>query len=189
VKPNFDVKYAEHLIHIGNARYVVYGTLDGEPIFRIQECDYKVNNGEKQQPKLIRCNLQQWVDLTANVDAINESIADYNKVLLHIGCNTYVHVQPDIRRVDIREYFLPANVKCKLDMLPICFEPYVIPTRRGISLTYEEWKQISIKAMPLIHVGSTELQAVRLGSCSVHHDAQAAWLKCEHCNPNGHLQW
>jgi hypothetical protein len=189
VKPNFHVRYAEHLIHIGAARYAVFGEIEGEAVFRVQECDYKTNNGVKQPPKMIKCNLQQWVDLTANVDAINEAIADFDIVKLHIGGNTYVRVQPDRRRVDIREYFLPAIGNCNLDMLPNAFEPFLIPTRRGISLTYEEWTELSVKAMPLIHAGAKQLQTVRLGSCSMYHDAQTSWLKCSHCNPNGHLHW
>jgi hypothetical protein len=189
VKPRFDVKYAEHLIHIGNARYVVYGVVEGYPILRIQECDYKVQNGEKQQTKMIRFTIQQWIDLAAQLGPVNDAIEEFDLVKIHIGRNTYISVQPDRRRVDIREYFLPDNKKCRQDIAPNEFEPVLIPTRRGISLTYEEWTRFTLKAMPLINAGAEQLQTARAGSCISQHNAQKEWLLCQHCNPNGYTFW
>jgi hypothetical protein len=163
--------------------------VEGQPILRIQECDYKVQNGEKQQTKLIRFTVQQWVDLSAQLDVVNDAIEEFDLARIHLGRNTYLRVQPDRRRIDIREYFLPSDTKCRLDIAPNDFEPSLIPTKRGISLTYEEWSRFAIKAIPLINAGSDQLQAARTGTCLSHHNAQKEWLLCPHCNPNGHTFW
>jgi hypothetical protein len=192
VKPQFEVKYAEHLIHIGNARYAVYGVVEGFSIIRIQECDYKykVHDGEKQQTKMIRFTIQQWVDLIDKLEVVNDAIEEFDVVKLHLGRNTYLRVQPDRRRIDIREYFLPSDAKCGLDIAPNDFEPSLIPTRRGISLTYEEWRRFVFKGIPLINAGADELRAAVLrGSCISQHNAQKEMLLCNHCNPNGFTVW
>jgi hypothetical protein len=189
VKPKFDVKYAEHLVHLGNARYVVYGELTDTAVLRIQECDYKVFNGEKQQSKMIRFTMQQWFDLVGSVDAINEGINEFEETKIHIGNNTYVRVQAQRSKVDFREYFMPEDAKCRLDVPPNQFEATLIPTRRGISLTYEEWGAFVKKGIPLITAGADRLKTSHGGSCLSTHDAQRDWLACSHCNPNGCMEW
>jgi hypothetical protein len=189
VKPNFVVRYAEHLVHIGNARYVVYGVVEGTPIFRVQECDYKLVNGEKQVTKMIRLTLQQWLDLVSVIDVIEAARDEFDTVKLHIGRNTYIRVQPEIQRIDIREYFLPADSNCATDSHPSTFETALIPTRRGISLTYAEWVEFVSQGIPLINAGSVIVQAAPREACNLRHDRQEAWLMCNHCNPNGYLAW
>ena len=189
VRPKFDVKYAEHLVHIGNARYVVYGEVDDEPIFRLQECDYKQSvGGEKPQPKMIRLSLQQWIDLTTLAPVIDDAIEEFDEVKHHLGRNTYIRVQQQRRRVDIRDYFLP-NCPTSLDILPTQFESLLVPTRRGLSLTYDEWYELVNKAMPLIKFGADKLQKAVVESCVGQHNAQKEWLMCHHCNPNGYTVW
>ena len=189
VKPKFDVKYAEHLVHLGSARYVVYGEIGGSIVLRIQECDFKVFNGEKQQTKMVRFTMQQWFDLLGCVDKVDDAINEFDDAKMHIGGNTFIRVQPQRRKVDIREYFLPEDVKCKLDITPKEFEPVLIPTRRGISLSYEEWGKLTNTAIPLIMSGSLALQGAKGDTCMTSHDNQQGWLVCSHCNPNGCMEW
>jgi hypothetical protein len=189
VKPKFDVKYAEHLVHIGNARYVIYGEVDNEAMLRLQECDYKpYRGGEKPQPKMIRFTLQQWIDLTTLVPTIDDAIEEYDEVKHHLGRNTYIRVQPHRRRVDIRDFFLP-NGPTSLDILPSQFEQALIPTRRGLSLTYEEWHELVSRAIPLIKHGAEKIQVASPESCVGQHRSQKEWLMCTHCNPNGYTVW
>ena len=138
---------------------------------------------------MVRFNLQQWVDLVTHMDMINDSIEEFDDLKIHLGRNTYLRVQTHRQRVDIREYFLPKEAKCSLDRTPQEFEAVLIPTRRGISLTYEEWKSFSEKAMPLINAGAEGLQLARAGTCTAHHNSQETWLSCTHCNPNGSSFW
>jgi hypothetical protein len=189
IKPKFDVKYAEHLIHLGNARYDVYGEVLDTAVLRIQECDYKVFNGEKQQSKMIRFTKQQWFDLVSSVDTVNDAINDFDEIKLHIGGNTYITVQPQRSRVDIRDYFLPDDAKCRMDVAPKAFEASLIPTRRGISLMYEEWGHLVQKGIPLITAGADQLKLPHGVPCFSTHDAQRDWLACNHCNPNGCMEW
>jgi hypothetical protein len=190
IRPNFDVRYGDHLVHIGNARYLLCGEVDGTFILRIQECQYqKPQGGEKQPAKMIRFTIQQWMDLMDEVDAIGSAMEEFDKVQLHIGGNTYVRVQPQRHRIDIREFFLPDGRVRDLDMTPDQFDDYVLPTRRGISLTYDEWTTLIERAVPLIEAGSERLKAARRGSCLTYHHGQLSWLKCTHCNPNGYLAW
>jgi hypothetical protein len=189
VKPKFDVRYAEHLVHIGNARYVVFGEIDNDAVLRIQECDYKQNHfGTSQTPKMIRFTLQQWIDLTYLVPCVNDAIEEFDELKLHLGRNTYIRVQPQRRRVDIRDFFLP-NDTTSLDILPTQFERMLIPTKRGISLTYEEWWKLATSAIPLLRAGSSRLQVDVVDTCMGLHPQQKEWLMCSHCNPNGHSVW
>jgi hypothetical protein len=191
VKPKFDVKYADHLFRIGGARYLLYGEVDGKSVIRIQECDYKKYDGEKQEPKMIRFTVQQWWDLVEEFDNIDNAIEDFDDLKVSIGGNTFVRVQTHRMRVDIREFFLPEGTCPDLKILPDQFEKLVVPTRRGISLTYEEWKNLVIKAAPLIRMGTYKLSGAdaRQAPCLPSHQDKKGWLICPHCNPNGYKAW
>jgi len=190
IRPKFDCKYGEHLVHIGNARYLLYGEIEEKPIVRVQECDYKMAyGGEKKEAKMIRFTLQQWLDLTAAVPAINEAIEEFDDIKIHIGNNTFVRVQSQRFRVDIREYFIPATDKCNRQLSPQQFEAHLIPTRRGISLTYSEWQKLAGKGSYLIREGSDTIKAAAQGSCVAWHEEQIDVLECSHCNPNGFNMW
>jgi len=190
VRPKFDVKYADHLVHIGNARYLLYGETEEKPVVRVQECDYRVSHGgEKKEAKMIRFTLQQWMDLTAAIPAVNEAIEEFDDIKIHIGNNTFIRVQPQRFRVDIRDYFIPPTDKCNRGLGPGEFEPYLIPTRRGISLTYSEWAKLSGKGVHLLREGSDAIKGATTGSCLAWHEENIEVLKCAHCNPNGYNMW
>jgi hypothetical protein len=190
VKPKFDVKYADHLVGIGNARFLVYGEVNDRVVIRIQECDYRRANGETQnEPKMIKFSIQQWLDLMEELDFIESAIEEFDQVKVAIGGNTFVRVQPQRRRVDIREFFMPDGALADPTMLPDQTEQLVVPTRRGISLTYEEWAMFVRKAVPLVKMGSDRLKSARQGACLTYHNGQREWLLCPHCNPNGYKAW
>ena len=190
VRPKFNVKYADHLVHIGNARYLLYGESDGVVVLRIQECEYvPASGGEKHQAKMVRLTVQQWMDLMSEVDLINGAIEEFDDVKIPIGCNTFVRVQSQRRRVDIREFFLPEGACRDMQIAPDQFENIVVPTRRGISLTYEEWHNLVGHAAALITAGSEKLKTARKGSCLSHHGGERGWLTCCHCNCNGFSMW
>jgi hypothetical protein len=190
IRPNFNVKYADHLVHIGNARYLLCGETEDDFVLRIQECQYqKPVGGVKQFTKRVKFTIQQWMDLMDEVDSINTAILEFDHIQLHLGGNLYLRVQPIRRRVDMREYFLPEGRLTNLAITPDKFEPFVIPTRQGISLTYSEWECLIERAVPLIESGSTTLKDARRGGCLTYHNGQTGWLKCPHCNPNGFTVW
>ena len=190
VRPKFDVRYADHLVHLGNARYVLCGTIEDKIIIRIQECDHRsYHGGDFKQPKMVKLDVQQWLDMMSEDEVINAAIDEFDEVKIPIGGNTFVRVQPHRQRVDIREYFLPEVSANNLQIAPDQFENLLLPTKRGISLTYEEWDNLADRAAPLIVAGCEVLRSAKQGACISHHNGQMSWFKCSHCNPNGYKAW
>ena len=198
VKPAFDVIYADLLVRLNGANYLLYGVDDIEkPVIRVQDCVYNKQasstSGENYVPRSVKFTPRQWCDLlavaediTAVLESDPDSIADGR---VHIGGNTFVTVRSDRGTVDIREFFLPKDrARPTAGNDPESFYDLVIPTRRGVHLSTEGWVMLITKGAQMMRELADDKILTDTQPCYLSHpDPVADVRKCHHCNPNGYI--
>jgi hypothetical protein len=203
VKPDFDVIYAEFLLKLSRAHYLIYGVDDdGACVIRIQDCSYtrqtsqqgSTNDGGANNhfvPRCVKFTQQQWVDLLASVDDVTDALQSVDEYegddRIHIGGNTFITVKAERGIVDIREFYLPkGTARPAANNTPESYYDLIFPTKRGVQLSVEGWSR-------LISKGSDMVNDFALGKISVnqpcfmsHTGSIEDLCKCSHCNPNGY---
>ena len=191
VKPDFDVIFAELLIKLSGANYLVYGVNDNcAPVIKVQDCAYRrVKDSDiKFVPRTVKFTVQQWADLRSIGGDICEASTGDDSARVHIGHNTFVTVNPDRETVDIREFFLPQDDDLDYDMRPEDFYDLLHPTKRGVQLTLHGWaKLITTGAHLLLEYADVKVECKQ--ACIQTHTTDAALHACQHCNPNGYHRW
>jgi hypothetical protein len=196
VKPSFDVAYADLLLKLDGATYLLYGVNgEGRPIIRVQDCAYNSNSAAFKKtghdnfvPRTVRFSPQQWKDLLAMAEEVTQALEDDENARVHIGENTFVTVKPDRCMIDIREYFLPEDSPAQLDVPPEDFFDHVVPTRRGVQISEDGWRWLVSKGEKLIK----EFAGNKIdweADCFTSHTEEVDLMSCSHCNPNGYSFW
>ena len=200
----FQVGCDEVLFHLGGSKYLIINKTHGAELLpkpggdrllpRLRICD--LGGDPTKSKKLIRLNIQQWVDLISWMPLINlittlESqqagtgvMAEDGIKRMSLGGNVYVTLKKGQTGMDIRWYWLPHDNTVDLYVRPDEFN--VQPTRYGIWLKYEQLCQLE-KLVPIVKQLMPELNDMT--ECATQHDAQEGMLKCDHCNPNGYVAW
>ena len=132
------------------------------PVPAISRTEYDLKD------ELIR---QTILDTQDDVDKILEDKKSYGS---HLGGNVYCNVGENSVCVDIRQYWQPAKE--------------VVPTRKGICLRPEEYKQLK-EHMQDIGRALPELDAVVPCYLQIDHMNQLGALQCSECNPNSFTTW
>ena len=200
----FQVGCDEVLFHLGGSKYLIINKDHSDKALprqlgdklqaRLRICD--LSGDPTKTKKLIRLNVQQWVDLISWMPIINiitslevekegsGVIADDGIKRMSLGGNVYVTLKKGRSGMDIRWYWLPHDNTVDLYVRPDEFD--VQPTRYGIWLKYTELRQLQ-QLVPIVKQLMPELNDMRC--CETSHDAQEALLRCDHCNPNGYIAW
>jgi hypothetical protein len=196
VKPDFDVLYADVLLRLNSAYYLVYGVDDqGSPVIKVQDCSYNKRTagetGENYVPRCVKFTPQQWVDLLSAVDdvadAMQGGVETDGDDRIHIGGNTFITVKAGRGVIDIREFYLPKDTPHPPGInTPESFYNLIYPTKRGVQLSAEGWSLLVSKGADLIDDFAGCKISVNQ-PCFINHAASVEELyKCAHCNPNGY---
>lgn len=153
-------------LHLGDERYVVVKPFAGkiQVHIRLYEVGFR---GPYPTKKGVALNLEMWKKLEERyVEDIDEAVKLFaNKEIevetrIHIGSNFHVSVKKPFARVDVRRWFLSDDAK------------EIVPTRKGISLTFEQWDHVK-NAMKLVRqLLSDELEKVTFCEESNDHQNQ-----------------
>jgi hypothetical protein len=193
VKPCFNVIYADVLVKLSDAVYLLFGVnSDEELVLRVQDCVYNKQasgNDSNFVPRCVKLSCQQWAELKDAAHDIAEVFENgaMTDMRIHIGENTFITAKPNNNIVDIREFFIPAD-KVKPEFgYPDQYYDLVIPTRRGVQLSLEGWQRLLSTAAEIIEkVAPPELAAT--SPCDHIHTDEGTTRdirRCYHCNPNG----
>jgi hypothetical protein len=180
-----------YLFHLGGMKYVVvsksaHGSSQQPDRIRISDLD------PFKKKKVVRLNLQQWVDLVCIFSKINEVFEEEaecegsaidpvtNVKRFHIGGNVYVSLKKGLKGVDFRWFWLPPSETVDYQQQPEQFD--VQPTRYGIWLNWHEWYTLTTLQETMVNWVPIE----DMKECSTQHHNNRRRLLCSHCNPNGH---
>ena len=111
------------------------------------------------------------------MDAIEESIEkckkdeNFQDFKVHIGGGVYATIDKNFKKVDFRRFWKPTD------------EEQPIPTKSGISLTFEEFR-LFVSLIPEIETVDAFKNA-KLCILSDDHQNQEGALRCFECNPFG----
>ena len=183
------------LLHIGSTKYLIISGAE-TPLGsdRIRIVDLGMDPVNKK--KLIRLNLQQWVDMVKMITMINEVItkeaekegsgicSEDGQRRIHLGGNVFITIKQGMRGLDFRWFWLPPAGEVDFHQQPEAFK--VHPTKYGLWLTYAQWDKL-VSLRTIIEESIPELRAMK--DCPSQHDNQQGRLICCHCNPNGHHVW
>lgn len=169
--------------HVGDERYVVVKPFKGELKVHIRQYE-KGDNGLFPTNRGIALNLEKWKKLEELYsEEIDQSVAQFRNateevdLMQHLGSNYYVSVKRPVARVDIRRWFLPPNAS------------EIKPTRKGISLTFQQWNHVK-GAMKLIkQLLTKELDEIVYCEYSNDHQNQMGFFTCANCNPNDYMNY
>lgn len=174
---NRDTEYCK--LHLGNELYVVAKDFRGKILVHIRE--YQKNSAGKTYPtkRGLAIDLEKWKKITDwHTDTIDNAIQDYKDgkpvdVMVHLGRNIYLSLKSGYSLIHVRRWFLPEDAE------------NVMPTRAGITLTFEQWGKLKDCALFMQEILGDELDAVEFCELSESHQAQEGYFRCTSCNPNG----
>ena len=158
-----------------NNRFLSTSTWQGEDRIDIREW----NLGEKTFPtrKGISLTLSRWKLLSANADEITSTMQGRKNSETHLGGNVFATVSKDFPfRVDIRQFWIPKG-----EVTPKA-------TRKGVSLTFQEWKGV-VESVKELEEDFPLLKEVVPCLLSEDHQNQEGMLKCAECTPASHAEW
>jgi hypothetical protein len=116
----------------------------------------------------IALTLSRWKTLVNVLDLIEKAVVSYPcQFNYHLGGNHYVSITEGYGRVDLRKFWLPKG------------EDQIKPTRKGISLTFEAFRNLKDCAN-VIEKHLPELETV----IPCFHQNQMEMIRCGECNPN-----
>lgn len=115
----------------------------------------------------IDLTMDQWKRLTLNAGKIKSLVQNNSKGFLHIGSDVYITV--DETFISVRKYFLKQG--------------QLRPTKRGISLNYEQWENLTDLLQAIYNIHITELMSHK--TCDYYHNSQISARDCIDCNPRG----
>lgn len=159
---------------IGDNRYLTACVYDGNLMVHIRQ--YAEENGKMYPTKKgASFTERRWASLLRRLDDADRSVdllkanqpVDYRQ---HLGGGYYLSVCKDFKCVDIRRYFLPNKWSVET------------PTRSGISLRVQEWRNLLIKIDEL-HKVLPELKNAKPCYVSEDHANREGYRSCSECNP------
>jgi len=123
-------------VSLDNLRFVTVNEYNGQTYvhFRQYECN-EAKGTTFATPKGCSLTPDAFALLVINTPLIDKAVErmeiDGNlpqPLKVHLGNNVYCKIENDYKCVDIRHYFQPEG------------ESKVVPTKKGLSLTFNEWK-------------------------------------------------
>ena len=163
-------------IDLGNSRFATVNIFRGKAIVHIRQYDifgsnsYPSRTGVCLTPSRFARMLLSMEEIDAHVDQLKGSQDfDYK---IHIGGGIYCSVRAGFYCVNIRKYFIPVKKHTP------------IPTKRGISLRINEWKNLKSN-IDIISKSCDELRNARpCYECESTHNKNGLF-GCNECYPFG----
>lgn len=170
--------------HLGDERYVVAKPYKGKMQVHIRQFEIG-DRGRYPTTRGVALNLEKWKKLeevyVKDIDYIVENFRHGEEKTLnckiHLGSNIYITVKHPIARVDIRCWWLPQD------------RDEVVPTKKGISLTFAQWDNLKNSMTLIKELLSEELEEVVFCENSNDHLNQMGYLSCSNCNPNEYMSY
>ena len=182
---------ADNVVHLGRDIYLTTNIWNGRRLIHIRQFHKYSESATKMYPvkdgKGVCLSLENYLDLQAKLNEICDAFKNECQEMdgavsfkHHIGGNMYIskHLLYDI--VNIRRWFIPGDAER--------IEENLIPTKKGIGLTIDEWKVFSMEGVNYLQT----LPEIKNGipcNLSDSHQNQLGMLMCPHCNPNDCNNW
>ncbi|KAJ8310817.1 hypothetical protein KUTeg_012682 [Tegillarca granosa] len=169
-------------IHLGDDRYVVAKQFNGKMMIHIRQ--YVRNKRGLYPSKVgIGLDLEKWLklDLCCYRD-VSECIESYKSnqnvdYRYHLGENVNVSIKTGFPVVHIRKWFLPEG------------QESVVPTRKGIALTFAQWYQLRCAIDFVAQLLKEQLATVTFCELRDDHLNQMGFFQCRRCNPNHYMDY
>ncbi|KAJ8319636.1 hypothetical protein KUTeg_002816 [Tegillarca granosa] len=169
-------------IHLGDDRYVVAKQFNEKMMIHIRQ--YVRNKRGLYPSKVGIClDLEKWLklDLCCYRD-VSECIESYKSnqnvdYRYHLGENVNVSIKTGFPVVHIRKWFLPEG------------QESVVPTRKGIALTFAQWDQMRCAINFVAELLKEQLATVTFCELSDDHLNQMGFFQCRRCNPNHYMDY
>ena len=129
---------------------------------------------DKPTKKGISLTLMRWKNFVDQLEYVDKTLEDRKSYGSHLGGNVYCNVGEYSVCFDIRQYWQP--------------EKEMVPTRKGICLRPEEYRQLKEHVRD-IGQALPELDAVVPCYLQSDHMNQLGALQCLECNPNSFMRW
>jgi hypothetical protein len=162
------------MLQLSPTRFVTSSLYNGQRMIHIREFYNVGNRLYPKKGKGLAFTLTQWATFLTYKEDIDKKINNMNNVLnvyKHIGSNKYVSVNDGYNFVDLRLFWIPLN------------EEGVHPTRKGISLTFCEWRQLTY-VMDTLPLFIPEIEITVPCMLRDDHTNVLGFMQCLNCNPN-----
>lgn len=169
------------MLSIGGDIFVVANEWCDKLMIHIRKYEKNSANTYIPTKKGIALNLSQWVLLEMYVNDIDNAIGkmiddvDGNpEMTFHFGNGVYVSVNRIYPTVDVRQRWkIPDSSQ-------------IVPTKKGISLTYDKWEALK-ETFTEVRQVVPELEDITPCILGENHQEQESMLNCASCNPFGEL--
>jgi hypothetical protein len=125
----------EPLLHENIEREMYLSVLEDHDETKVHLRVYGKYNDGSQYPtrKGIALDLEKWKKITELTEEIDHEIKKHDAEMhvsyrKHLGENVYVTLKSEYALVNIRKWWIPPN------------EKKIVPTRKGVALTFHQWK-------------------------------------------------
>ena len=165
-------------VDLGDAKRFVINVYKGSLRFNIRVFEEKENGRRYPTKKGVSLDSEEYKKVHFLYrDAIEQAITDVKDdrdtdFKAHLGENIYVSVKSGYKVVDFRRWFLPDG------------NQDVIPTKRGVTLRFNQWKQLNDVMAYVEMVWGEHLREIEYCETKTDHSNQLAYLSCTKCNPN-----
>lgn len=132
---------------------------------------YPTKKGVSFTPERYASLSMQMDSIKANVELCKND-KNFEKFKLHLGGGVVVSIDKDFKTVDFRRYFKPAD------------EHKVLPTKSGISLTFDEFEQFVLLLNEIVSEEEVFKNA-QICMLKENHMNQEGAQRCFECNPFG----
>jgi hypothetical protein len=95
----------------------------------------------------------------------------------HLGENFYVAVKTGLALVNIGKWWMSPE------------EKYIVPTRRGAALTFDEWEELKCLIPRVEEKIRDQIKNVEHCENSSSHQNQMGFLQCSRCNPHEYTNY
>lgn len=169
------------MIPIGNDIFVVANKFSDKIWIHIRKYEKNSTGGYYPTKKGVALCMNQWLLLEMYVSAIDNAIGhmiddvnEEHETAFHLGQGVYVTLNKTFPTVDVRQRWrIPESGN-------------VVPTKRGVSLTYDKWEALK-DLFPEVRRSVPELEETLPCICTDSHQNQEGMLSCSFCNPFGDL--
>lgn len=169
------------MLPIGGDIFVVPNEWCDKLLIHIRKYEKNSTGAYIPTKKGIALNLPQWVLLEMYASDIDDDIGqmiddvDGNpEMTFHLGKGVYVTVNRIYPTVDVRQRWMIPN------------SSQVVPTKKGISLTYDKWEALKGTFTEVRQV-VPELENIVPCILGEDHQEQESMLNCSSCNPFGEI--
>ena len=161
-------------VNIGNGVFVVGSDYRGEESVHLRHYVQGVGIEPYPTKKGVVLKPNRWALLKMSIELVDKLIAQKNEeTTQHLGGNVYLRVLlfNSCVRVDIRQWWKPPNSE------------QVVPTKRGVSLTEQQWQHLK-DAIAVVDTASDTMLSAQPCMFADDHANQLGFMTCPECSPD-----